>query len=67
MRVAVGGIYHESNTFFLRPMTLEAFAESQLHYDRQVIEHWRNTCSEMAGFLQGATRFGFEVIPTLMA
>ena len=67
MRVAVGGIYHESNTFFSRPMTLEAFKESQLHYDREVIERWRDTCSEMAGFLEGAARFGFEVIPTLMA
>jgi microcystin degradation protein MlrC len=67
MRVAVGGVYHESNTFFSQPMTLERFQESQLHYDDDVVRYWRNTSSEMAGFLQGCDRFNFEVAPTLMA
>lgn len=67
MRVAVGGIYHESNTFSSQPMTLERFAEGQLHYDAEVAPNWRGTCSEMAGFFLGTDCFGFEVIPTLMA
>jgi len=67
MRVAVGGIYHESNTFFSQPMTMERFAESQLHYGVDVPRQWRGTCSEMAGFLEGADQFGFQAIPTLMA
>lgn len=67
MRVAVGGIYHESNTFFSQPMTMERFAESQLHYSADVTRNWRGTCSEMGGFLEGADRFGFNAIPTLMA
>jgi microcystin degradation protein MlrC len=67
MRVAVGGIYHESNTFFSQPMTIERFSEGQLHYGADIIPHWRGTCSEMAGFLEGADRFGFEAIPMLMA
>lgn len=67
MRVALGGIYHESNTFFSQPMTIESFAESQLHRDEEILTKWRGTCSEMAGFLEGARRFQFEAIPTLMA
>ena len=67
MRVALGGIYHESNTFFSHPMTLADFAEGQLHYGVEILSHWPGTCSEMAGFLEGAERFGFQVIPTLMA
>lgn len=67
MRVAVGGIYHESNTFFSQPMTLERFQECQLQYGDQVIEAWKETCSEMAGFLEGAKKFDFNAVPTLMA
>jgi microcystin degradation protein MlrC len=67
MRVAIGGIYHESNTFFAQPMTLERFADSHLHYGDDVITHWRGTCSEINGFLEGGEQYGFEVVPTIMA
>src|SRR5689334_20344554 len=67
MRVAVGGIYHESNTFMAQQMTLARFSESHLHYGADILPHWRGTCSEMAGFFEGADRFCFEAIPTLMA
>lgn len=67
MRIAVGGIYHESNTFFSQPMTVARFAESQLHYGDDVAPRWRGTGSEMAGFLAGAERCGFALVPTLMA
>jgi microcystin degradation protein MlrC len=67
MRVAVGCIYHESNTFFGQPMTLEKFAEQALHYDGDVVSNWQGTASEMAGFIEGAARFGFELVPTIVA
>lgn len=67
MRIAVGGIYHESNTFIAQPMTLARFSESQLHYGADIFPNWRGTCSEMSGFLEATGRFGFEAIPTLMA
>jgi len=67
MRVAVGGIYHESNTFFSQPMTIERFAECQFHRGPEIQSNWSGTSSEMAGFLEGARHFGFEAIPTLMA
>ena len=67
MRVSVGGIYHESNTFFSQSMTMEKFAEKDLHFGAEIPVHWRGTCSEMGGFLDGAERIGFEVVPTLMA
>jgi microcystin degradation protein MlrC len=67
MRIAVGGIYHESNTFFSQPMTMARFAEGQIHRGEEILPNWRDTCSEMAGFLQGARQFDFDVAPTLMA
>lgn len=67
MRVAIGGIYHESNTFFAQPMTMESFAESHLHYGADIPAHWSGTCSEINGFLEGAKQYGYEVVPTIMA
>lgn len=67
MRVAIGGIYHESNTFFAQPMTIESFAEGHLHYGADIPAHWSGTCSEMNGFLEGAKQHGYEVVPTIMA
>ena len=67
MRIAVGGIYHESNTFFSQPMTMEKFAEKDLHFGPDILEHWRETCSEMGGFIEGGQRFKFELVPTVMA
>ena len=67
MRIAVGGIYHESNTFFSQPMTMERFAEKDFHIGADILEHWRNTCSEISGFIEGAQQFNFELVPTVMA
>lgn len=67
MRIAIGGIYHESNTFFSQPMTMERFAEKDLHFGSDILSHWRGTCSEMGGFIEGAQIFKFELIPTVMA
>jgi microcystin degradation protein MlrC len=67
MRVAVGGVYHESNTFFSQPMTMERFAEGHLHLGREVLAHWAGTSSEIAGFMTAAADFAFELVPTMMA
>ena len=66
-RVAVGLVYHESNTFFSQPMTLARFKEKDLHEGPEILDHWANTCSEMGGFIEGAKRFGLELIPTIAA
>lgn len=67
MRIAVGGIFHESNTFISQAMTMEKFAEKHLHFGAEIISIWRGTCSEMGGFLEGAKRFSHDVVPTVMA
>ena len=66
-RIALGGIYHESNTFCLQSMTMERFARNFLHYGNEIYPRWQGTCSEMGGFLDACERFGFEALPTLMA
>jgi microcystin degradation protein MlrC len=48
-------------------MTMEKFAEKDLHCGSEILTHWTGTCSEMGGFLKGAEQFGFEILPTLVA
>jgi len=67
MRIAIGGIYHESNTFFSQPMTMERFAEKDLHFGADIMAHWHGTCSEIGGFIEGGQQYKFELIPTVMA
>ncbi len=67
MRVAIGGIYHESNTFVTATTSLDGFGEAHLHYGEDLIAHWHGTASEIAGFLAAGEEFRFEVVPTLMA
>jgi len=66
-RVAAGLIYHESNTFFCQPMTLEKFREKDLHYGHEIFQHWTGTCSELGGFIEGAKKHGFDLVPTVAA
>ncbi|MDQ3667928.1 MAG: M81 family metallopeptidase [Acidobacteriota bacterium] len=67
MKILVGGIYHESHSFSNVPTDLEAFRKVLLIEGLEVVEQLRGTTSEMAGFILGAERFGFELVPTLWA
>lgn len=64
MRIAVGGIMHESNTFNHRPTPLEAF---RVQRGDELLRWWRDTPHELGGFIAGADSFGYELFPTLMA
>jgi len=67
MKILVGGIYHESHSFSNVPTDLEAFKRVLLLTGQECIEQLRDTASEMAGFIEGAERFGYEVIPAVWA
>jgi microcystin degradation protein MlrC len=67
MRIAIGGIYHESNSFSARLTTLEDFRSSSLLTGGAIIDYWRGTNSEVAGFLDGIEAIGGEAVPTLVA
>jgi microcystin degradation protein MlrC len=66
MRIAIGGVSHETTTFIERRTTLADFEHGfGLYRGQEVIERFRgaNTCT--GGFLEGAARFGFEPVPLL--
>jgi microcystin degradation protein MlrC len=67
MNILVGGIYHESHSFSKEPTDLESFRKVLLLEGPEAIEKLRGTTSEMCGFIKGAEKFGFEMIPALWA
>ena len=67
MRIALGGIMHESNTFVPLPTDRRRFEEGSLARGEALLPVWRDAHHEMGGFIAGAERFGYELTPTVMA
>lgn len=66
-RVIVGGISHETSTFTPVATTLESYQERFLLRGREMLEVFRGTNTTIGGYIDGAARHGFELVPTLFA
>lgn len=66
MRIATGGISHETSTFAPTPTTLRDF-ETGLGLFRgpAIVERFRDANNCTGGFIAGAQRHGFELAPLL--
>lgn len=64
MRIAVAGFSHESNSFSSQPTTLADFG---VHPADQLVAHYQDTFSEIAGYIAGAREHGFELVPLFSA
>ena len=67
VRIAVGGLMHESNTFAATRTDLAAFESGGLESGASIWRRWGEAHHEVGGFFEGASEFGFEAVPTLMA
>src|SRR5262245_58786338 len=67
MRIAIAGFMHESITFSRNLTDRAAFEAASLTFGDDVIAEWRDAHHEMAGFIEGAARFGYELAPIVMA
>jgi microcystin degradation protein MlrC len=67
MRIAIGGVMHESNTFAPLPTDRRRFEQGSLTHGDELLETWREAHHEVGGFIAGATVFGYEPVPTVMA
>src|SRR4051795_11037590 len=67
MRIAIGGIMHESNTFASMPTDRRRFEEGSLTRGDALLPVWRDAHHELGGFIAGAGRFGDDLVPTVMA
>jgi len=66
-RVIVGGISHETSTFTPVATTLQSYLERFLLRGDEILKVLRGTNTPIGGFIDGAEKHGFEVIPTLFA
>ena len=67
MRIAIGGFMHESNTFASTPTDLNKFREASLTYGAALVPVWRDAHHEVGGFIVGAEKFGYDIVPIAMA
>lgn len=65
MRVATGGLSHESSTFTPVQTTLEGYKERFLLEGDDILHTFAGTNTPIGGFVEGAQAHGFELIPTL--
>src|SRR5262245_58445208 len=67
MKIAIGGLLHESNTFSPKTTGRAAFAAQGLAVGGDMVREWADAHHEVGGFLAGAGRFGYEAVPLGMA
>src|SRR5262249_47913432 len=66
MRIAMGGISHETSTFVDTPTTMTEFENGYgLFRGQQIIDRFRGTNICTGGFIKGAAEHGFELVPLL--
>ena len=65
MRIAVGSLFQESNTFSPRPTTLESFEAVYLWRGEETFSMLRGARIEIPGYLSVLEREGIEAIPLI--
>ncbi len=68
MRIATGSIAHESSSFTPITTPYESFAESTrggVRLGAEIIEHCRGKNMDCGGYIDGAEKHGFELVPLL--
>src|SRR5262245_2094699 len=66
MRIALGGILHETSTFAKTRTTLADFADGfGLFRGPEILDRFRGANICTGGFIEGAARHGFEIVPLL--
>ncbi len=66
MRIAVGGVLHETSTFISTPTTLQDFENGfGIYRGPEIFQRFRGANMCIGGFLDGAEKHGFEAVPLL--
>ena len=66
MRIAIGGISHESSTFVKTPTTFKDFESGfGLFRGQQIIDRFTDANICAGGFIAGAQKHRFEIVPLL--
>ena len=65
MRIAVGCIGHETNTFSLVPTTIDSFKNWRYYVGAAMFPAFQNTGTIMGGYMDAAKKLGMELVPLL--
>ena len=65
MRIAVGCIGHETNTFSSVPTTLDSFKNGTYYFGQEMIPFFQNTSTIMGGLIKHSQALQIELIPLL--
>ena len=66
-KVAIAGFYHETNTFSVKPTTLQDFRDYQFALGNEMLERYQGTNTEIGGMIMAAAEQGLELAPLLFA
>ena len=66
-RVAIGGIWHETNTFAAGRTGLGAFREYQYAVGDELLSRYASTNTELGGMIAAAEELGLKLVPTIYA
>lgn len=67
LRVAVGGLWHETNTFAAERTGLTEFESYQLAAGQELLERYGSTRTELGGMIATGKKLGFELQPLIYA
>lgn len=67
LRVAIGGIAHETNTFSPVPTTMECFRQRAVLSASAMIERCAGSRNVLGGMIAAASAEGVELLPTHFA
>jgi len=68
MRIAIGGISHETSTFTTVPTARASFVErTGFPRGSAILDQFRGVNTPIGGFIQSAEEHGFDLVPTIFA
>lgn len=65
LRVAIGGIVHETHSFISAPTDLDAFRSQSLYQGAGLLSAAESTRSVLGGAIAGGNEAGWELLPTV--
>lgn len=65
-KVLIAGFKHETNTFSRLPTTLADYQARALQRGEQIAQAYAGTNTEVAAFLDGCKKYGWQAVPTVV-
>lgn len=65
MKVAIGGFYHESNSFSVERTDFDAFRQNNFYEGNEIIEKLEGSERFIGGYIDFAKKEGWEIVPMI--